>query len=62
MYDILSVIFFICALIAAGDFNKLAALLIVSALFAIAGSICSISIEKIITNDPPKADNEKTQK
>lgn len=56
MYELLSVIFFIAALFACGDFYKLIALAIVSALFAIAGAISSISIkttitEKIIKND-----------
>lgn len=51
MYDILSVIFFIAALFACGDFTKLIGLSIVSALFSIAAAISSISIEKIIKDD-----------
>ena len=51
MYYILSAVFFIAALFACGDFNKLIGLAIVSALFAIAGAICSISIEKVIKDD-----------
>ena len=51
MNVILSFIFLICALFACGDFEKLIGLAIVSGLFAIAGAIDGISIEKVISND-----------
>lgn len=59
MYDILSIIFFIAALFACGDFYKLIALVFISALFAIAGSISSISVHKSTTIEKTVVNDKK---
>lgn len=59
MYDLLSIIFLIAALFACGDFNKLISLSLVSALFAIAGAISSISIHKTTTIEQTLVNDKK---
>ena len=51
MYLILSFIFFVAAIFACGNIEHLIGLAIVSSIFAVADSINSLSIEKVITDN-----------